>query len=306
MAKILELNAEDEEKLCSVGTALSSPARIQILKLLYYNSYNVKEIAEKLHIPASTAALHIRTLEAADIINTKIQPGSRGSMKLCSRKHDFINIHLSGNDPNINKIKSISMPIGCYTDCLTSPTCGLASSTKMIGYGDSPNDFYLPGRINAQILWTSSGYVEYKFPNFLSASIALKRLILSFEVCSEAPNYKENWCSDITVWMNGLDCGTWRSAGDYGARRGRLNPEWWGNGVTQYGKLMTLEVTPEGTLINSNPSSAVSLRDLHLSNETPIAIRIGNKPGAEHVGGFNIFGKQFGDFEQDIILSMIY
>ena len=34
MAKILELDLENEERLCALGSALSSPARIQILKLL--------------------------------------------------------------------------------------------------------------------------------------------------------------------------------------------------------------------------------------------------------------------------------
>ena len=65
MANILELNLEDEEHLCSLGAALSSPARIQILKLLYHNSFNVAEIADKLQIPASSAALYIRSLENA-------------------------------------------------------------------------------------------------------------------------------------------------------------------------------------------------------------------------------------------------
>ena len=51
MAKILELDLENEERLCALGSALSSPARIQILKLLYHNSFNVAEIAEKLQIP---------------------------------------------------------------------------------------------------------------------------------------------------------------------------------------------------------------------------------------------------------------
>ena len=37
MAKILELDLENEERLCALGSALSSPARIQILKLLYHN-----------------------------------------------------------------------------------------------------------------------------------------------------------------------------------------------------------------------------------------------------------------------------
>ena len=46
MAKALDLSLEDEEQLCNLGAALSSPARLQILKLLYFNSYSVSEIAD--------------------------------------------------------------------------------------------------------------------------------------------------------------------------------------------------------------------------------------------------------------------
>ena len=95
MAKILELDLENEERLCALGSALSSPARIQILKLLYHNSFNVAEIAEKLQIPTSSAAVYIRSLETAGLINTKMQKGSRGSMKICSRKYDNIDITLT-------------------------------------------------------------------------------------------------------------------------------------------------------------------------------------------------------------------
>ena len=198
------------------------------------------------------------------------------------------------------------MPVGCYTDCLVSPTCGIASESALIGFEDRVDTFFLPGRSNAQILWTSSGYVEYKFPYSLNEAAKVKRLMLSFEACSEAPNFKEDWISDITIWVNSLECGTWRCPGDFGGRRGRLNPSWWDNGVTQYGKLTTLEITEEGTLINSSPSSDVHLRDLQLSSDKPIVVRIGNKPDAEYVGGFNLFGEKFGDFEQNIILSIVY
>ena len=50
MAKILELDLENEERLCALGAALSSPARIQILKLLYHNSFRLihgTNLAEK-------------------------------------------------------------------------------------------------------------------------------------------------------------------------------------------------------------------------------------------------------------------
>lgn len=306
MAKVLDLTPDNEVQLCEVGNALSSRVRIQILKLLYYNSYNVGEIAEKLQIPASSAALHIRTLENAGLIQTKSLPGTRGSMKLCSRKNDFINIRLSGIDPNINQVLSFSMPIGAYTDCKVAPTCGIASEHAPIGYEDRPADFFLPERINAQILWSSSGYVEYKFPFSLNKGSTPKRLMLSFEACSEAPNYKENWKSDITIWVNGLDSGTWQCPGDFGSRRGRLNPTWWDNGVTQHGILVTLEINEEGSFIDSFVSSPVSIKELDLSASASITIRIGNKPDAQFIGGFNLFGEKFGDYAQNIILSLVY
>lgn len=306
MANILELNLEDEEQLCSLGAALSSPARIQILKLLYHNSFNVAEIAEKLQIPASSAALYIRSLENAGLINTRLQPGSRGSMKICSRKNDQIIIKLTSDDPSVSKLSSVSMPVGCFTDCEVTPSCGLASEKAPIGFGDRPESFYMPERANAQILWTAAGYVEYKFPYQLPSAAVPNRLILTAELCSEALNYKEDWLSDITFWINGIECGTWRSPGDFGSRLGRLNPEWWGSGSTQYGKLVTLEISEDGCTINSVPTSSVTLKDFTFTPQNPISVRIGNKPDAEFIGGFNLFGEKFGDHEQNIILSFAY
>ena len=306
MAKVMNLFADDTQTLCQVANALSSSARIDILKLLYYNSYSVKEIANKLSIPTSSAALHVRILEEANLIQTKHIPGYRGSMKVCSRKNDFINIQLSGNNPKVKKVSTISMPIGAFTNCSIFPSCGIASEEKQIGYEDRPSDFYHPHRMDAQILWSSAGYVEYKFPFPVNYDVAPKCLIISLELCSEAPNFKENWKSDITFWVNGKECGTWRSPGDFGERRGKLNPEWWDNGLTQYGKLISIEVSSNGTLINSQEASEISISDLNLTHSEPISLRIGNKEDAEYIGGFNIFGSKFGDYGQDILLSFVY
>lgn len=306
MGNILELDLEDEERLCNLGAALSSPVRIQILKLLYYNSFNVAEIAQHLQIPTSSAALYIRSLENAGLINTKIQPGSRGSMKICSRKNDSINIRLTADNPNVSKVLSTSMPVGNFTDCRVVPSCGLASATGYIGIADRPESFFLPERSSAQILWSARGYVEYKFPYQLPSTVPLERLMLTAELCSEVLNYKDDWKSDITFWIDGKECATWHSPGDFGSRLGRLNPEWWGSGSTQYGKLVTLEITEEGCLLNSEPASGITLHDFSFSNDKPVTIRIGNKPDAKYAGGFNIFGEKFGDYEQNIILSLIY
>jgi len=306
MAKILELNADNEEILCNVSKALSVPDRIKILKLLYYNSYNIKEIADLLQIPASTAALHIKILENANLILTEQQPGCHGSMKLCSRKNDFISIRLNGISQNIDQISTISMPVGAYTNCSIVPTCGMVSSEEHIGYEDQPSTFFLPARFQAQLLWSSGGFVEYKFPYSFTPNVHPKQLLLSFEACSEAPNYREDWKSDITIWINDKECGTWHCPGDFGSRRGRLNPAWWENGQTQFGSLVTLTITDSNTLINNEESSKVGLASLELNQEDYISVRIGNKKDALYPGGFNLFGSKFGDYDQDINLSFVY
>ena len=58
MSKNLELNIENTEDICDVGKALSSPIRIEILKLLFDKGMIIGEIARQLEIPASSAAMH--------------------------------------------------------------------------------------------------------------------------------------------------------------------------------------------------------------------------------------------------------
>lgn len=306
MPKNLNLTADNEEALCNVAKALSSIDRIRILKLLYYSSYNIGEISELLQIPASTAAFHIKILESADLIHTDQQPGSRGSMKLCSRKNDFVNIRLNGLPTDVDQITTIAMPVGAYTSCNIMPTCGLADTTGYIGFEDRPADFFLPNRFTAQVLWSAGGFVEYTFPYAIDPTLALKQLVLSFEACSEVANYRENWKSDITIWINGIECCTWHCPGDFGSRRGRLNPSWWENGVTQYGLLTTVTITEKSTMINNEECSSIKLSSLELRKNSFITLRIGNKDNAQYKGGFNLFGQKFGDYEQDINMSFVY
>ena len=111
--------------------------------------------------------------------------------------------------------------------------------------------------------------------------------------------YREDWKSDITVWINGMDCGTWTCPGDFGARRGRLMPPDWPVGSTQYGVLKTWEVRKDGSYLNGECISDVTIDMLKVMEKPYIKVRIGNKKDAEYVGGFNLFGKHFGDYDQD-------
>ncbi|WP_034862612.1 ArsR/SmtB family transcription factor [Ruminiclostridium cellobioparum] len=307
IAKQVFLSTEDAERLFSVSKALASEIRIEILKLLNTDSLNVNEIAEKLGIPTSTAAVNVKFLEDAGLILTELQPGVRGSMKLCSRKIDLINIELSPqtNGAVVNSFY-INMPIGSYIDCKVSPTCGIMSEKACIDVEDNPRSFYNPERINAQLIWFYKGYVEYRFPNSILQHGKANLLELSLELCSEAPNYRNNWPSDITLWINDFEIGTWTCPGDFGGRRGRLNPQWWPDASTQYGMLKTWRINSEGSSIDEMPLSGIRLEDLSLNSRDYISVRIGVKEDAANVGGINIFGDKFGDHAQNIVMRIDY
>lgn len=306
MAKIKDFTLENIKEICEFGKAISSPVRLEIIKLLYQDNYSISQIAEALELPQSSTAFHLKLLEAADLIRMEEQPGSHGTMKVCSRKQDYANLCFLPRSSQINQVVSIEMPVGSFVDCSIFPTCGLYTPSGVVGMEDKEYSFYLPERMNAGLLWTSKGYVQYKFPNQLPAGRLPVCLSFAMEICSEAPGYAEDWKSDITLWVNGIECATWRCPGDFGSRRGRLTPPLWPNGSTQYGIWVKWEIRGDGTYINGEQASKVRLSDISIPEKPFVAMTIGNKKNARYEGGFNLFGKTFGDYPRDILMEIEY
>ena len=302
--KHMELNLSDPEKLRKVAHALSNELRMKILSLLDECSMNVLELSQRLGEPISTVSNSIVVLEDADLIRTERQNGVRGVSKLCSRKKDHISIHLANTAKREWESFFYNMPIGAYTDFDVTPTCGLLSHEKNIGENDNPASFYDPERFQTQLLWIQQGYVEYRFSSQLLTERETRCLAISFEACSEAPNYRKDWPSDITVTINGVELGTWCCPGDFGGRQGRFTPEWWMPSSTQYGHLKRWRVDNDGCYLDDERISDVTLEKLHLTDKPYIAVRIGVKPNAVHQGGINLFGDKFGDHNQAIVLRL--
>lgn len=161
MSRLLKL--ENEKELMALGKALSSESRIKILELLQDGPLCVNDIAEILGIPASSAALNIRVLEEAELIRTELKPGVRGSMKLCIPQEFQVMLDLEKKEEQTEEV--ISMPVGSYVDYRITPTCGMVNDDEYIDGEDEPRCFYDPRRISAKLVWFSSGYLEYRFPN---------------------------------------------------------------------------------------------------------------------------------------------
>ncbi len=306
MSKEIEIGLEKADELRKIAKALSTDVRIEIIKLLNANSLNINEISEKLNIPASSAALNVKVLEEAELIHTELHPGTRGSMKLCSLRRGIIKIILNKSIYLNENSTLIDMPIGNYVSCKVVPTCGMVNDKEYIGTEDEPRSFYNTSRTDAQLIWFHQGFLEYHFSNEKIVNRQLINAEISMEICSEAPNYKNDWPSDITVWINDIECGTWTSPGDFGGRRGELNPTFWSDASTQYGKLKKWRLTNNGVFIDDEHVSDVTLDDVKLTEGDYISMKIGVKKEAKNVGGMNIFGEKFGDHKQNITLRVDY
>lgn len=305
--KHIDLSVDEPDRLYQISHALASPLRIRIMQALGKRSMNVGELAQALDTPMSSAALAVKILEEAGLVRTESQPGARGSMKICNRKIDTLFVELAPKDTQDKNVLSMQMPIGGYS-CAEGieATCGIAGDRAYVGEMDNPSSFYMPGRFGAQILWFRQGALEYRFAFPHLKDMIYDWLEISFEACSEAPMYRDPWKSDIAVSVNDRRLGVWTSPCDCGGRRGKLTPDWWPDVSTQFGFLKTWRVDGEGSYLDNARVGDVRIDQLALNDGEYIAVRIEVPSDAENVGGINLFGDQFGDYAQHILLRLGY
>lgn len=303
---ILVINTTKEAHILR---ALSSEIRVHILGLLSENRMNVNEIARTLNIPQSTAATNIKVLEEVGLVKVETKKGKKGSQKICSAQYNEIIVSFPSATPKKEEgeIIEVEMPVGLYTKFNVSPPCGLCSTEKIIGFLDAPDSFWSPERVKAGLLWFGRGFVEYKFPNnALYKKEPLKKIEILTELSSEVPGTNKNWLSDITLWINEVEIGTWTSPGDFGDRRGLFTPLWWKLEGSQYGLLKKWSITEEGSFVDGGKVSSVLLSELKIYQHSSIKVRIGIKDDAENVGGINIFGRGFGNYDMDIVMRLCF
>ena len=105
--------------------------------------------------------------------------------------------------------------------------------------------------------------------------------------------------------VNDVEVTTFTSPGDFGGRRGKYTPSYWPVTSTQFGLLKKITVGSDGVFVdNSFVSDKVHFADLKIYDGSAIKLDIGIKDDATHRGGINLFGKNFGDFPQSIVMSL--
>jgi predicted transcriptional regulator len=302
--KVLLIDPSERQDLIR---GLASDVRISILKLLRIGGpKNVNQIAEELALPQSTVSTNVQILEDVGLINTESVKAKKGSQKICHSafREILVAFHDDVGERRDDLIE-VSMPLGLYTQFELTAPCGLCSKEGIIGLLDVPDTFLEPDRMKAGLLWFTHGFVEYQFPNNTMLKKAKPRALeFSMELSSEVPGTSANWPSDIFLQVNGVDVGTWTSPGDFGDKRGTYTPDWWKLAGSQYGKLKNWRINGEGSFIDGVKISNVTLDDLVIHQHRSIRMRIGVHEDADHPGGINIFGRGFGNYDQDIVLRI--
>lgn len=286
--------------------ALGSNIRIEIIKILRENNgMNMNDLAAALNVTNGALTSHIKKLEDCGLISITSESSGHGNQKLCSVHLDKILIDIDSAEEDTN-VYQTELKVGHYSNYEVFPTCGLASPTALIGEVDDTRYFAHPDRYNADILWFTKGYVEYIIPNFIPFSQKIDKITISAELSSEAPGVNEVWPSDISFYINDTFIGSWTSPGDFGDVQGIFTPEWWFPNWNQYGLLKLLVINKRGTFIDGLQISDVTINHLNLTDKSTIRFKMAVNNDADHIGGLTIFGKNFGNYNQNINVRINY
>ena len=291
-----------------VFKALSTPMRLRIMELIYENdNMSMNDLAEALDLTNSAISMHVSKLEEAGLVSIQTSSGKRGVMKLVRPRYNRLIVDMAPNaQRNSKNSYKDEIAIGQYTSIDVKPTCGLATSGNLIGDLDNPKVFSYPERFKADILWIGSGSITYNLPNRLRPGQKITELQISCELCSEAPEHNDDYPSDIYFKINDTTVGKWISPGDFGDRRGMLSPNWWPDGLNQYGLLKTLIINQAGTFMDgSEKLSSVTIDDLKLDYNSNIFLTFENPQDTRNPGGLTLFGESYGDYSQNI-KSIVY
>ncbi len=292
----------------AVFKALGSELRIKIIKILLENrEMNMGELAAALGITNGALTSHVKKLEESGIITILSEYSGHGNQKVCRMNTDKILIDVAVKEANPDADSySIDIPVGSYFNYMVFPTCGLATAKNLIGAVDDPRYFAHPSHAEAQILWFARGHIDYLIPNMLPPDRRIDQITISFEISSEAPGVNSEWPSDISFFLNGKKLGMWTSPGDFGDVHGMFTPTWWFPNWNQYGLLKMLVINREGTYIDGLQISNVTTTSMALGAQDELRFRFQVQEPAHNIGGLTLFGKGFGNYNQDIRVRVNY
>lgn len=303
MESVDKMELDINNKSIVVYKALASEIRLSILRTLAQGSQTASSLAETLNMTQSGISKNIKLLADANLISVESSDNKRE--KLLTLSVQDINIHLPESIYPEYHQSTYSIPVGNYFNIENIlPSCGMVNRQHVIQRFDDPSTFLSAERMSAELLWFSSGEIEYQLPITIPDHKNLKLLDLSFEIASEFPGSNNNWPSDIQFIINDSYVGTFTVKGNFSDVRGKNTPSWWDNNLSQYGTLIQLRISDRNTGVNGVPISDFNLDQLNTAQNSTLKIKFKISKTANNTPhGLTLFGKHFGNYSQDILVK---
>jgi predicted transcriptional regulator len=148
------------------------------------------------------------------------------------------------------------------------------------------NSFVLRGKRPAVIVSTDEA-------NETSGTVVIAPLTTKID--------KRLYPGQFDIWLDGTQILTFCSPGDFGGTRGMYTPSYWPINCTQFGELNKITISNDGVFRNNLLiKNNITLKNFDLDNKKSIRFSIGVLEDADHRGGINLFGANFGNYKQAI------
>ncbi len=304
----IELSLNDKT-LPLIAKAMGNQCRLAIMALLDKKPMGINQLAQELHLSQPAVSQHVEILRKAGLVLFEHVKKDRYSLKHVRLCYDSIHLRLASPQMSEDiQVLRCDMPIGAFVNASIRAPCGMCDPAGYIKTRDYEQVFNHPERLKAQSLWLGSGYLEYRFPRDFPKGVEVLEVIFSAEISSEAslPIGHTECPSDITLWINNIEVGTWTCPGFFTGTRGRYTPDWLSLSSNQYGLLKTWYITLEGSRVDGTVLSDITPNDLNLFNHKYILVRVGHKSSAKNKNGIQLFGSHFGNYPQDLVFQIKY
>lgn len=280
--------------------ALASSVRIEIIKCLSSKEMNIKELAEAVGISSAMMTAHVNKLEKAGLI---VSHRTKKEGKVCMLLNQRYVLELPLNDYHQIQSYEVKIGVGQFTKAEVGPTCGLANNESIIGGYDDPRYFYDTNRFGAQLLWFTNGFVEYEIPNYIPDGYRILDIEISAEMSSEHPHIRNDWESDINLYLNDKLVCPWIAPGDFGDRKGKYTPSWWLSG--QYGIFKKYLINQTGVFLDKEQKSEHTIKEFGMDRKH-WNLRFEVSEEKRRAGGLTIFGERYGDYPYGIQVLVNY
>lgn len=299
------LKSDDINEIKNLADALGNVQRLKIIQSIIDGPKSITELSNELNIPTSNIMFHVRILEDVKLVKFTITNRTTFISMLTNNVVFKLNDLFELTETPKTTEYNYEILLGNYLDIISNGTKFIIAMSENEKLNINFQNRFSSDRFKIQLLTVTHSILVYPLQP-IKQDENLKQIHISLEMCSEAPFYRNDFASDVEFYIDDICICSHRLEGDFGGRKGILNPSWYPISNTQYGELIYIVISELGVTINGKlVNTKININNIDLNEDKIHTFKFGNSDKKGIKGGMNIFGKAFGDHPQNIKIKYI-